>query len=222
MSRRWASYALLAALGVVMLIRLMRDDPATRQAERIAYSATQQALSAALLFPQVTSSAQVIGLEVLDVTAEKGILVMRTGDGLWYAPEIAGIQPALSADELDQFVVENAAAAMTFLAADQTFDATSDTLERFGLSPQAAYRFRFRALSASGETVEAVVDIGDANPDNVAYYVYVRADVQDNQRVYLIRKEIVNAILSLLSDSLRVVSTPDVAPATSEAMTPVP
>ncbi len=222
MSRRWASYALLAACGVVMLVRLMRDDPATRQAERIAYSATQQALLAALLFPQVTSSAQVSGLEVLDVTAEKGILVMRTSDGLWYAPEIADTQSGLSADELDQYVVENAAAAITFLVADQTFDATSDNLERFGLSPQAAYRFRFRAQSATGETYEAIVDIGDANPDNVAYYVYVHADDPDSQRVYLIRKEIVNAILSLLSDSLRVVSTPDVAPATSEAMTPVP
>ena len=221
MSRRWASYALLIAFGVVMVMRLMRADPATREAERVAFTATQQALQAALLFPEVTSSSQIVGLEVLDVTTEKGILVVRTSEGVWYAPEITDIQTSIPAEELDQYVVENAAAAISFLATDQTFDATPDSLERFGISPEPAYRFRFRAQNAEGKLYEAVVDIGDANPDNVAYYVYVRADSEDNQRVFLIRKEIVNAILNMLSDSLRVVSTPDIAPVNTEAMTPV-
>ncbi len=222
MSRRWASYALLIAFGVIMIVRLMRDDPATREAERVAFTATQQALQAALLFPEVTSSTQVVGLEVLDVTTEKGILVMRTSEGAWYAPEITDIQTSIAAEEIDQYVVENAAAAISFLVAAQEFEATPDNLERFGISPQPAYRFRFRAQDAEGKLYEAVVDIGDANPDNVAYYVYVHAESQDNQRVFLIRKEIVNAILNMLSDSLRVVSTPDVAPANGEALTPVP
>jgi len=205
-----------------MIVRLMLDDPAARQAQMQAFEATQQAQRPTVLFPQVTSSAQITGLEVLDVTAQKGILLMRDPQQMWYAPVIPGIQAGIPAEVLNQAVPEDAAAVIPYLATTQLFDATPDNLERFGLRPTPAYRFRFQGQDASGQTYQAVIEIGDANPDHVAYYVYVDAESMENQRVFLISTTLVDAILVMLSDSLQVGPTPDAAPMDNGTVTPVP
>ncbi len=222
MLKRQVGYALLAGFAAVMVVMLMLDDPATRQAQMQTFGATQQALRALVLFPELTDPAQVDGLEVLDVTTGKGILVVRDESSLWYAPTIAGIQTPIAAEDIDQLLVENAATAIMLLAAQQTYDATPENLARFGLEPEPAYRFRFRMHDADGQTYETTIDIGDTNPENVAYYVYVDAASDNNRRVYLIRKQAVNYFLNMLNESLRVKPALDGSPMDSEATTPVP
>ncbi len=222
MLKRQVSYGLLVGFAAVMVVRLMADDPVTRLAHMQDFSATQQALRSLVLFPELTDPAQVDGMEVLDVTTGKGILVVRDDSGLWYAPTIADIQPSIAAEEIDQTLVENAAAAIMLLAAQQTYDATPDTLERFGLQPEPVYKFRFRMRDATGQVAETTIDIGDTNPENVAYYVYVNMTSDENQRVYLVQKQAVDYLLTMLTESLRVEPALDGSPMDSEAATPVP
>jgi hypothetical protein len=200
---------------------LMLDDPATRQAEMRAFEATLQALRELVLFPEVTDPSQIVGIEVLDVATGKGILVMRDTAGLWYAPDIADVQQGIAAQEVNQEIVENAAAAIRVLYASEWYDATAENMTRFGLQPAPAYRFRFRGHDAAQQTYEAVVDIGDANPDNVAYYVYVNVTSEQNQRIYLINKQIVDSVLNMLTET-RLEPTSDEPPAGGGTPTPLP
>jgi hypothetical protein len=91
----------------------------------------------------------------------------------------------------------------------------------FGLRPQPAYRFRFQGHDAANRTYEAIVDIGDANPDNVAYYVYVNGSSEQNQRIYLINKQIVDLVLNMLTET-RFTQTSDESPADDGTATPLP
>jgi hypothetical protein len=221
MLKRQISYMVLACFAAVMVGILMLDDPATRQAEMRAFEATLQALRELVLFPEVTDPSQIVGIEVQDVTTGKDILVMRDTAGLWYAPDIADVQQAIAAQEVNQEVVENAAAAIRVLYASEWYDATTGNMTLYGLQPTPAYRFRFRGHDAAQQTYEAVVDIGDANPDNVAYYVYVNVTSEQNQRIYLINKQIVDSVLNMLTET-RLEPTSDEPPAGGGTPTPLP
>jgi len=212
-----AGYMLLLVLSAVILLLLMLDDPAIRLERMRAYEATLQAQRPLRLFAQIPNPEHVDGIEVLDVTTGKGLLLMREPGGVWYAPEIQGIQQPIAAEAINQHLVENAAAAIMLLAAEQQYEATADSLLRFGLQPAPAYRIRFRAHDASGATYEGLVDVGDTNPDNVAYYVYAQALPEADQRVFLVRKQIVDNILAILFDPVLVAPAPYESPAANEA-----
>jgi len=215
MFKRQAGYIVLAGFAAVLVVSLMLDDPAARQAQLQNYEATQQAQLASFLYPELTHPAQIIGLDVLDVTSGTGRLLMRDESGLWYAPHISGTQDGVAAAEIDQVPVDEAAAALVLMAAEQSFDATPANLELFGLRPEPAYRCRFRATDKTGRLFESLIEVGDANPDRVAYYVYV--DSPDSQRIYLIRKSIVDMLLNMLSASIQITPTPDVTPDMGDA-----
>jgi len=217
-SRR-TGYLLLTALAVVMLARLMLDEPATLQDLKAAGHA-QQAGQPFRLFPTLRDPAQIEGLEVLNVSARRGILLMRQEDGRWYAPEIAGIQAAVTADAINQVFAENAATAAMVLAAISQYPATEDDLARYGLAPTPAYRIRFRARDSAGHAYEALIDIGNTNPDNVAYYGY--AHTEADQHIYLIRKQTVDMILAVLDDPAFVAPVLDESPAETQATSPGP
>jgi hypothetical protein len=91
----------------------------------------------------------------------------------------------------------------------------------YGLQPAPAFRFRFRGHDAAQRTYEAVVDIGDANPDNVAYYVYVNVTSGQNQRIYLINKQIVDSVLNMLTET-RLEPTSDESPTGGGTPTSLP
>lgn len=220
MVSRRTGYLLLTALAAVMLVRLMLDDPAVRQQEISATATAQQASQPFRLFPILRDSAQIDGLEVLDVSARRGILLVRQADGLWYAPEIAGTQAAVTADTLNQVLIEYAAASATALTAIDRYKTTGDDLTHYGLAPLPVYRIRFRAHDDQGRTYEALLDIGNANPDNVAYYGYAQTEAEPH--IYLIRKQTVDMILAVLDDSVFVAPVLDESPAEMEAASPAP
>lgn len=222
MFKRPMSYGVLASFAVVMVVILMLNDPARKQADLLTFRATQQALMERVLFPQFTSSAQINGIGVLDVTTEKGILVVRDSTGLWYAPAITNTQANIPADQVDQSTVEKAAAAILSFSAQQWFDATPENFKIFGLQPEPAYRLRFRASDAQNRVYESVLDVGDTNPNHVAYYVYVNVASGQNQRIYLIDKQTVDMVLTMLTGSIQATPTLDALPTASEAVTPVP
>jgi hypothetical protein len=221
MLKRQIGYVMLACFVAVMVGVLMLDDPATRQAEMLAFGATLQAERPLVLFPEVTDPAEIDGIEVLDVTTGKGILVMRDMAGAWYAPDIPDVQQGIAAQDVNQQVIESAAAAIKVLATPDWYDATTGNLALFGLQPEPAYRFRFRGHDAADRTYEAIVDIGAANPDNMAYYVYVNVTSGQNQRIYLINKQIVDIVLNMLTET-RLTPTSDEPPANGGTATPVP
>lgn len=221
MLKRQMSYVVLVCFVAVMVGLLMLDDPATKQADMLAFRATLQAERPFVLFPEVTDPAAIDGIEVLDVTTGRGILVMRDTAGVWYAPDIPGVQQGIAAQDINQPVVEDAALAIRLLATPDWYDATTDNLTLFGLKPQPAYRFRFQGHDTAGRTYEAIVDIGDANPDHVAYYVYVNVASEQNQRIYLINKQIVDLVLNMLTET-RLTPASDELPADEGTATPLP
>lgn len=220
MVKRQAGYIVLAGFAAVLVAGLMLDDPAAQQAQLLNYEATRQAELESVLYPELSRPAQIIGIDVLDVTTGTGRLVMRDESGLWYAPNISGIQDEIAATGINQPLVNEAAASLVLMAAEQWFDATPANLELFGFRPEPAYRCRFRATDSTGRPFESLIEVGDANPDHVAYYVYV--DSPERQRIYLIRKSIVDLLLNMLSASLQITPTPDVTPDTGEATSPGP
>ncbi len=213
MMRRQTGYLLLLALAAVMLARLMLDDPAARLEEMRAFSATQQASQPLRLFPNLVAPAQISGLEVLDVSAGRGILLVRDAEGLWYAPEIVGVQHFIAAEAISQMTTENAAATIVLLAATQQYPATDTNLELFGLAPAPAYLVRFQARDGAGGTYEGLLEIGDANPDHMAYYVYVHAQVEADRRIFLIPRQGVDYLLAALNDPTPLAPALDASPA---------
>jgi hypothetical protein len=198
--RRQTGYLLLAALAVVMVARLMLDDPAARLEQMRAFSATQQASQPLRLFPSLVDPAQVSGLEVLDVSAGRGILLVRDAAGLWYAPEIAGVQEFVAAEMVSQVAAENAAATIVLLAATQQYPATDANRALYGLAPAPSYLVRFQAREGASHTYEGLLEIGDANPDHMAYYVYVHAQLEADRHVFLIPRQGVDYLLAVLAD----------------------
>jgi hypothetical protein len=222
MLKRQLSYLLLAGFATVMVILLMLDDPATRQTQMLNFGATQQAARPVQLFPAITDPAEIMGIEVVNLASGTGQLVMRDEQGRWYAPELPDIQESIAAEELSQAAVESAAIAITLLGAEQTFEATPDNMVLFGLSPTPVFRFRFQGQDASGRTYEATVDVGNANPDNMAYYVYVEAVPDTEQCIYLIPKELLDFILDMDTETNLITPTLAVESVESEDVTPVP
>jgi hypothetical protein len=221
MLKRRMSFSMLVGFAVIMVAALMLEDPTGKQNEMLAFRATREAQRPLQLFPDIQPE-HIIGLEVLDVTASRGILVMRDERGLWYAPSIPGIQNAVAANLISQDLVEQAATAITYWGSEQWYEATALNLDSFGLSPAPRHRIRFRVRDASGRNYEATAEIGNANLDNVAYYVYIPATSDENQRIFLIPKQLVDFVLNMLSEPLLVPSTVDASTENSEVGAPVP
>jgi hypothetical protein len=211
-------YLVLIGFAVGAVILLMLDDPATHQARLRDFSATLEAQQQNILFPQLDDLLQITGIDVLDVTTGTGILMMRDDQNLWYAPEIPDIQPGIPVEHVNQYLVEGAAASFLRMTAEGTFEATPDNLARFGLQPQPQYRVRVRVRTTPDQTYEAALDIGNANPDNMAYYVYAK----DDQRIFLISAQTVDLLLNMLTEPVEFVPTPTASPLDSEVTTPVP
>lgn len=190
-------YGLLVGFAAVMVALLMVDEP---QAQRVQLPEP--------LFPELTAAAQINGLEVLDVTSGKGILLVRNDTGMWYAPAISGTQTALAAEKVNQVAVENAAAAVWLMDRRQSYANTLENRQKFGLeSPQ--YLIRFQAHDVAGRSyAPVIIEIGNANPDNVAYYVLPQGEAN----IYLIRKPIVDMLLNLLDSPTSLAPNSDVAP----------
>jgi hypothetical protein len=210
---------MLAGFAAVMVAVLMLDDPADKLARLSQANAMLQAERPLSLFPQVTASAQIEGLEVLDVTGATGLLLVRNEQFLWYAPAIPGGQDEIGAERINQGLAEQAAASLLLMATRQWYDATPSNFEVFGLKPDPRYRFRFWGRDAAGQTYESVIlEIGDANPDHVAYYVWPQGD----QRIYLIGREVVDLLLNMLTESIQTTATPETTPMDDGVTTPVP
>ena len=222
MVKRRTGYLLLAILAAVMLARLMLDDPAARLEQMRVFGATQQASQPPRLFPSLRDPAQVTGLEVLDVSAGRGILLVRDAEGLWYAPEIAAIQQPIAAESVNQVVAENAAAAIVLLAATQQYPANAANLALYGLAPAPAYRVRFQARDSAGSVYEGLFEIGDANPDHMAYYVYVHAQREADRHIFLIPRQTVDYLMAALTDLILVAPVLDDLPAETETTPSVP
>ncbi|GEM_PF-1072733 len=221
MLKRSYGYALLMGIVAAMLLVLMLDDPEGRQRAFRAFQETQQAIAARLLFPQIRQSAQVVGMEAVDVGAERGLLVVRNEAGLWYAPPIEDVQQERAPQSLDQSVLESAALALTRLWAERWLEVSPDGLAQYGLQPPQ-YRFRFRARLADDpkELLEATLEIGNLNPENVAYYMYISTAAEENLHVYLIRRQTVDMLLSMLTASYSVTPS-DESPMGDRVGTPV-
>ena len=209
MLKRPVALSVLISLAAVMVVVLMLDDPAAKQQEMLDFRDAMAASKPVQLYPGVQSE-EITGLEVQDVTNLTGLLVMRNDSGLWYAPSIQDIQPATDAEELNQTVAEEAAIAITLLGAEQWYEATQHNLEVFGLSPAPSYRVRFRGQDAEGKIYESLLHIGDANPDNVAYYVYVPET--SDQRIFLVPRQLVDYLVAM----------PNAVNSSDEVGTPVP
>ncbi|MBI5957511.1 MAG: DUF4340 domain-containing protein [Chloroflexi bacterium] len=222
MAKHPISYFILIGFGIVLMIMLLLDNPADKQADMVIFGATQQALAERLIFPAIDQTSQVSGIEVLDVTTGKGILVMRNAAGSWYAPEISGIQVGISAESLNQMTVEQAAAAFRGFLAEQWYEATPENYQVFGLEPEPRYRIRFQMQMATSEAYEARLDVGDTNPNDMAYYVYIDAVSEEDRRIYLIDKQTVDIVLTMLSESILAEPAVEKSPTAQEAETPVP
>lgn len=208
MLNRTLAYGLLAGFALVMVVLLMLDNPAAQQAQMEQYSATVEAQQRLVPFPELGPAAQMTGIEVLDEATGAGLLVMRDEQGRWYGPKIAGIQEPMQPAALDQLVIEDAAAALLVLTAERDFDASIADLEAFGLRPTPAYRVRFRAITVTGEQVEAIFEIGNANPDNMGYYMYVLGGTSGNGRIYLIEKPLMDIVLDMLTSAVQTTPVP--------------
>lgn len=202
---------MLVGFAAIMVVLLALDDPTTQQAD-----SSEPVL---VLFPELSSSAQIYGIEVQDVAAGKDVLLMRDDQGWWYASSLDASSDVIPAESINQTLIETAAHGIRLMATDQWYEATSENAVVFGLEPQPAYRIRFVARDTAGVSFAPVVlGVGDANPDHVAYYVWPETD----QRIYLISSFLVDAVLQLATESIQVTPTLDEPPSSSEAATSVP
>jgi hypothetical protein len=209
---------MLAGFAVVMVLLLMLDDPTAKQALLAEMQAVQESQRMVSLFPELSDLTQVYGLEVLDVASAQDILLMRDDQGLWYAPSINSGTGDIAADSINQQLADDAALSIQLMAARQWYDATPDNFENFGLTPEPAYRVRFIARDTTGTSYAPVIlEVGDANPDNVAYYVWP----QDDSRIYLIQRPLVDPLLSMLTDNILMTPTP-AEPSPDYDMAPAP
>ena len=201
-----ARYGLLVGFIAIMVVALMLDKP------------NAPATISVPLFPNIDSPVQIFQMEVLDVTTGRGILLVRDADGLWYAPTVPEIQVEILTSNLDQISVEDAATAIWLMDGSQWYEFNETRRVGFGLTTPS-YLFQFRARETDGRITESVIfEIGDVNPDNVAYYVWPQTD----KRIYLIRKPIVDMLLNLLNSPTSIAPAPELTPTGSEGIAPAP
>jgi hypothetical protein len=175
-------YALLIGFVVIMVVWLITDKPEVQKSTR--------------LFPDVLSAAQVTGINILDATTGIGLLLTRDNQEQWYVPEIKDIQDEIPADAINQGVIEQAALVVSRLYTDQQYEASTDNKERFGVEPNPSYLLQFQVRDSAGQQHTTVrLAVGDANPDNMAYYVWPEGDPY----VYLISRLIMEPLLNLIS-----------------------
>lgn len=221
MLQRRIGYSLMVAFAIMLLARLMLDDPEAQRNRAVSAGATQQAVRPREMFPEVQDPAQVYRIEVLDVTKDTLILLLRDEAGLWYAPEIPGSQVEIGPQQFDQQAAENAALAISLMGAQQWFDATPERMALFGLSP-VQFLFDFRAYAnqtpSGGIYTAGRIVIGDTNPDHMAYYVWPEGD----QQIYLVPSLLVDPLLTMFTESLAITPTPDGVPMDAEVTSSEP
>lgn len=184
MLRRPVMYTLLAVFAGAMVLLLMLDDPS-------AISSMDASVSA--LFPQLNRAEHIERIEVWNVTLGTGVLLVRDGEGMWYAAQTPQGTDGLPADAIDQAAVEALALSITRLAAEDRFDATPANLARFGVRPQPEFLLQFAGRDITGRTFESVVfEVGNLNPDGVARYLWPR----DGEQVFLVEVDFLLAQLS--------------------------
>ncbi|NLX09685.1 MAG: DUF4340 domain-containing protein [Chloroflexi bacterium] len=204
MLKQQVGYSLLVGLAAVLIALLMLDDPAEQQALFMQVRATQQNQQLIVIFPELRSSTQIYGIEVLDVATGQDVLLMRDDQGLWYAPEMPDGQAEIPALQIDQPFVESAVLAINLLAAEQQYEFEPDDRSSFGLEPPA-YRIRFVARDSAGVSYAPVIlEVGDANPNDTAYYVWP----QGGTHLYLIPKPTIDSLLRMLSEPVQALPTP--------------
>jgi len=174
MLRRPVLYALLALFAGALVLLLMLDDPS-------AISSTDTSASA--LFPQLSRAEHIDRIEVRNVTEGTGVLLVRSDEGLWYAPQMPQSTDGLPVESIDQAAVDGLALSITQLAAERQFEATPENLLQFGIRPTPEYTLQFAGHDLTGRPFESVVfEIGDLNPDEVGRYVWPR----DGGQVFLV------------------------------------
>jgi|SRR5690606_14447834 hypothetical protein len=207
MLRRPVMYALLAVFAGAMVLLLMLEDPSAIDNLNAA---------ASVLFPQLSRAEHIERIEVRNVTQGTGVLLVRDGEGMWYAAQMPQFDDGLPADAIDQAAVEALALSITRLAAVDRFDATPDNLARFGVRPQPEYELQFAGRDITGRAFESVVfEVGDRNPDQVARYVWPR----DSEQVFLVEVDFLLEQLSGTAPSA--VNSADETP-TATVSAPVP
>jgi len=174
MLRRPMMYALLVVFAGALVLLLMLDDPSVT---------SSTGASGNVLFPQLSRAEHIDRIEVRNVTEGTGVLLVRSDEGMWYAPQVPHTTDSLPVEAIDQAAVEALALAITRLTAEQRFEATLENLERFGVRPAPAYVLQFAGYDITGRAFESVVfEVGDLNPDKVARYVWPR----DGEQVFLV------------------------------------
>ncbi len=206
MPRRSAVYVLLAVFAGAMVLLLMLDDPTAVHSNQTGGVA---------LFPQLSRPEHIERIEVQDVTAGTGFLLVRDTAGVWYAARMAGSDqgaPVLA----NQTATDEVAFRLVRLTARQGFEATPENLVRYGIRPTPAYTLQFTGRDPAGRAFESVVfEVGHANPDQVAYYVWPR----DADQVYLLTLDF---LLGLLPGFDQTAQTPPAEPAVVTETPPVP
>ena len=206
MPRRSAVYVLLAVFAGAMVLLLMLDDPTAAHSDQPGVVA---------LFPQLSRAEHIERIEVQDVTAGTGLLLVRDAAGVWYAARMAGSDPVVPV-LADQVAADAAAFRLARLTARQGFEATPENLVRYGIRPAPAYTLQFAGHDPTGRAFESVVfEVGHANPDQVAYYVWPR----DADQVYLLT---IDFLLGLLPGFDQAAQTPPAEPAVVTETPPVP
>lgn len=207
MLRRPVMYALLAVFAGAMVLLLMLDDPS-------AIGSTDTSASA--MFPQLSRAEHIDRIEVRNVTEGTGVLLVRSDEGLWYAPQVPQTTSGLPVESIDQAAVEALALGITRLAAEHRFEATPENLVAFGVRPAPEYTLQFAGHDLTGRAFESVLfEIGDLNPDKVARYVWPR----DGEQVFLV---VVDFLLESMPVAEQSAVTSADEPLTATPAAPVP
>lgn len=189
-----------------MVLLLMLDDPTTKLALFLQANETGLDQAPVVLFQEIEGPAQIYGLDIQDATQSRRLFVLRDDTGQWKVSQVAGIPELETGSTPNQQPVELAAYAVGLMAATEWYDATPETLALYGLEPEPGYRIGLAARDTAGVTfLPVILEVGDSNPDLTAHYIWPQGD----SRIYLIPDEILEPVLSLVTDSEQLTALPE-------------
>ncbi len=189
-----------------MVLLLMLDDPTTKLALFLQANETGLDQAPVVLFQEIQSPAQIYMLDVRDIGQSARLLVARDEAAQWQVSQSAGLPGLETGSMINQQPVELAAYAVGLMTATQWYDATSDALTRYGLNPEPSFLIGLAAQDTTGVTfLPVILEVGDSNPDLTAHYVWPQGD----NRIYLIPDEILEPVLSLVTNAEQLTALPD-------------
>ncbi|WP_162910006.1 hypothetical protein [Aggregatilinea lenta] len=201
-----------------MVLLLMLDDPTTKLALFLQANETGLDQAPVVLFQEIKNPAQIYGLDVQDVTQSRRLFLLRDDTTEWTVSQAAGLDGLAAESAISQQPVELAAYAVGLMTATEWYDATPDALTIYGLAPQPSYRIGLAARDTAGVTfLPVILEVGDSNPDLTAHYIWPQGD----SRIYLIPDEILEPVLSLVTNAEQLTILPDGA-STSDPLDTVP